>query len=67
MKKYFLTFATSDLNKSLKRIKKEAINLDFYDHIITYNEKDLDKNFKSYFKNYLKLLTNLFYLCYLMD
>jgi hypothetical protein len=55
LKKYFLTFATSDLNKSLKRIKKEAINLDFYDHIITYTEEDLDKKFKSYFKNYLKL------------
>ena len=54
MKKYFLTFASSDLEKSLKRIRKEAENLNFYDTIYTYNESNLNPNFKILFNKYLK-------------
>jgi len=54
LKKYFLTFASSDLQKSLNRITKEANDLNFYDYILSYSEIDLESNFKNFFYNYLK-------------
>jgi hypothetical protein len=60
MKKYFITFASSDLEKTLSRIKKEATTLNFYDYILTYSEKDLDSNFKIIFNEYLKFGTRGF-------
>lgn len=54
MKKYFLTFASSDLKKSLTRITKEANDLNIYDSILSYTEIDLEPNFKNFFYKYLK-------------
>ena len=54
MKTYFLTFASSDLEKSLNRITKEANDLNFYDSILSYSEIDLETNFKNFFDKYLK-------------
>jgi hypothetical protein len=54
LKTYFLTFASSDLEKSLNRISNEARNLNFYDSILSYTESDLDSNFKAIFNTYLK-------------
>lgn len=65
MKKYFLTFASSDLKKSLNRIKKEAENLNIYNNILTLNEEDLDLCFKNRFKNYLKFgIRGYGYMCW---
>ena len=52
-----LTFADSSLNLSLRRIKKQAENLNFYDEIIAWNEKDIDTKFRSKFKDRLKLFS----------
>ena len=54
MKKYFLTFASADLEKSLNRITEEANDLNFYDSILSYSEIDLDPNFKNFFYKYFK-------------
>ena len=54
MKTYFLTFASSDLEKSLNRITKEANDLNFYDSILSYSEIDLETDFKNFFEKYLK-------------
>jgi len=65
LKKYFLSFASSDLNKSLIRIKKEAEELKFYNHILTLSEEDLDISFKMKFENYLKFGTRGYgYMCW---
>ena len=65
MKKYFLSFASSDLKKSLNRIKNQADFLNFYDYVITYTEKELDSNFHSLFKENLKFGTRGFgYWCW---
>jgi hypothetical protein len=65
LKKYFLTFASSDLKKSLNRIKNQADFLNFYDYVITYTEKELDSNFHSLFKENLKFGTRGFgYWCW---
>jgi hypothetical protein len=54
LKKHFCTFASSDLNKSLLRIKLQAQNLKFYDNIFTFTELDLDNKFKERFLKYLQ-------------
>ncbi len=54
-KKYFLTFASSDLNRTLRRITKQAINLKIYDKIYSYNEENLSYEFTKIFKNKLIL------------
>ena len=54
MKKYFLTFASSDLRSSLNRIHKQAKELKFYDEIIIFDENNLDENFKFNFQKQLK-------------
>ncbi len=55
MKKYFLTFASSDLKKSLNRIEKQANDLNFFDGTFIYNENDLDEGFRKRFAAHLKL------------
>jgi hypothetical protein len=54
LRKYFLTFASTDLNKTLNRIRNQAEKLNFYDKILTYSELNLDINFKDQFSKYLK-------------
>lgn len=53
---YFLSFATTNMAPSLKRIEKEALQSGFFDKIYLYNEKKLDWNFRKshsqYFKDY---------------
>ena len=53
MKKIFLSFASSNLHRSLSRIKKEAIDMGVYDRIQILTEIDLDYDFKTRFKQYL--------------
>lgn len=47
MKKYFLSFATTDLRRSLKRIGRQADDLNFYDYIFLYDEYSLNDEFKT--------------------
>jgi hypothetical protein len=54
MKKYFLTFASTDLYKTLNRIRNQAERLNFYDKILIYSELNLDNIFKDQFSQYLK-------------
>jgi len=54
MKKYFLTFASSDLRRSLSRINQQAKELKFYDEIIIFDENNLDEKFKFNFQKHLK-------------
>jgi len=53
MKKIFLSFASSDLHRSLSRIKKEAKNMDIYDRINILTEIDLNNDFKQQFRQHL--------------
>lgn len=57
MKKIFLSFASSNLKRSIDRIKREAYDLNFYDDIITLNEEGLDPDFRLKFKEQLKIGT----------
>ena len=54
MRKFFLTFASSNIKNSLPRIKSQATNLNFYDEIFAFTESDLDQNFRAFFKDKLK-------------
>lgn len=54
-RKYFCTFASSNMDKALDRIKKQAKNIDFFDDIFIYNEYNLDNSFKEKFNNILKI------------
>jgi hypothetical protein len=53
-KKYFCSFADRRMSETLHRIKKQAKNMQIYDHIIIYNEKKLDPYFYKSFKDKLK-------------
>ncbi len=52
-KKYFCTFADSRMKKSLKRIRYQADNLDFFHEIFIYDENNLDPKFQEDFKEIL--------------
>jgi hypothetical protein len=52
---YFISFADSRMKKSLKRIKKQAKEIQVFDKIKVLNEKDLDKDFIEKFKDKLVL------------
>lgn len=52
-KKYFCTFADSRLQRSLDRIKKQALEMDVYDDVFIFDEKKLDSSFKEKFRNEL--------------
>ncbi len=54
MRKYFLTFASSDLRSSLERISKQAKVLKFYDEILIFDERNLDGGFRFNFQEHLK-------------
>lgn len=54
MKKYFLSFASSNLTNSLKRIGLQAKKLEIYDEIILANESLLETDFKHRFGSILK-------------
>lgn len=45
MKKFFVTFADSRLDKALLRMQNQAENLNFFDATFIYSEHNLDKNF----------------------
>jgi hypothetical protein len=51
--KHFCTFADSRLIKSLARIEKQAIEMEFYDGIYVFDENKLDIKFKNNFKDQL--------------
>jgi hypothetical protein len=50
---YFLTFASSNLKRSSKRILAQARKMNVYDHVIGYDEFSLDPGFRAKFKDYL--------------
>jgi hypothetical protein len=54
MKIHFVTFASSDMLPTLKRIQREALRIDFFDSIQCLTQKDLDKNFAHVFGNKLQ-------------
>ena len=53
MKRAFLTFASSDISPTLKRIHGEAELIQVYDQIITMTERDLDTAFRNRFRKQL--------------
>ena len=59
-KKYFITFGgpSKKYHYAVNRIKKEAENLDIYDRIIGYTEKDLKENKKFWDKHGIFLESN---------
>ncbi len=54
MKKFFLTFGSSDLRNSLNRINEQARALNYYDEIFIFDENNLEQNFKVSFQKHLK-------------
>ena len=57
MKKIFLSFASSNLRRSIDRIRQEAHGLNFYDSVVVLDENSLEPNFREKFKDYLKIGT----------
>lgn len=55
MKKVFITFASSDLHRSLFRIEKQARALAFYDQLCIFTEHDLAPDFQARFKQHLRI------------
>lgn len=55
MNKYFLTFASSDLHRSLFRIEKQARALGFYDQLCIFTEHDLALGFRGRFEQNLRV------------
>ncbi|MEY4293057.1 MAG: hypothetical protein RIQ61_1455 [Bacteroidota bacterium] len=53
-KRFFCSFADRRMDSSLKRIKNQALNLNFFDEIIVVNENYLDKDFIKTHKELLK-------------
>jgi hypothetical protein len=51
--KYFLSFASSPMRRSLNRIEVQAKALNFYDNLFFYDESDLDEGFTTKFANKL--------------
>jgi hypothetical protein len=54
MKKYFVSFASSNLKKSAKRIERQAAELCVFDGVYILDESDLTPDFTMRFKDYLK-------------
>lgn len=57
MKKIFLTFADSRLQRSLRRITHQAKHMHVYDEVLALTENSLDQNFKSVFAKQLRIGT----------
>uniref|UniRef100_UPI004047F82C hypothetical protein n=1 Tax=Bacteroidota TaxID=976 RepID=UPI004047F82C len=53
MKKYLVTFGDLRMHRSLNRFRKQAIALDFYDSIYSFDESGLEKDFIDRFKEQL--------------
>lgn len=65
LKIIFLSFGNSDLQKSAKRIEKQALKMDIYDEISIYNEHKLDTDFRKHFSQKLRKHTRGFgYWCW---
>tara|TARA_Y100000816_G_scaffold291815_1_gene284486 strand:+ start:374 stop:1243 length:870 start_codon:yes stop_codon:yes gene_type:complete len=54
MKIHLATFYSSDLERSAIRFKKQALEMNTYDHIHIFNQSDLNDDFKDYIKQLLK-------------
>lgn len=54
MKKIFLTFADSRMSRTLARIKAQAEKMGVYDRVICATEFDLERDFRSQFREHLK-------------
>jgi hypothetical protein len=54
VRKVFLSFADARLSRSLVRIHREASSLDFYDEIVTHDETNLDRQFRTRFASVLR-------------
>lgn len=52
-KRYFCTFADSRMRRSVSRIKKQAHAIGVYDHIISYDENELNPQFREKFNKEL--------------
>ena len=52
---HFVSFATTDLYLSLRRIKFEAKKLNFFDEYHLFTENDLDESFRKKHKDILNL------------
>jgi len=50
---YFISFADSRMQNSLNRIKQQAKDINCYDYISVYTEKDLNVDFIKHFKDKL--------------
>ena len=55
MKIYLSTFYSTDLKRSANRFEKQAKNMQIYDKIFMFTEKDLNEDFKKYVNSLLKL------------
>ena len=65
MRKVFLTFASSNFEKSLKRLKRQALEMNFYDEVHCLSEDDLDPDFRYQFRRYLQFYVKGFgYWCW---
>jgi hypothetical protein len=65
LKKHFVTFASSDLERSLLRIKLQAIESGAFDHIHCFTEHMLTPEFYQHFARHLRLGTRGFgYWCW---
>ena len=53
-KKYFCTFASSNMSKALDRIEKQAKKMNFFDDVFIYNEDKLEDSFKEKYHDKLK-------------
>ena len=47
MAKYFITYGNAKFELAKKRIEQEAINLNIFDKIILYSEKDISEELKN--------------------
>ena len=55
MQIYLSSFYSSDLKRSAERFKKQAKEMDMYDHIHIFSQDDLNEDFKKYISSLLKL------------
>ena len=53
MKVHLATFYSSDLSRSAKRFLDQAENMDVYDSINVFSEKDLSDEYREYIKGLL--------------
>ena len=54
MKINLATFYSSDLKRSAERFKEQATLMNVYDNIYTFNQEDLNDDFKDYISKLLK-------------